>query len=172
DAAVEQAVDLLAVGLAQIVEGDGAVTGVGYIRRDRSSTVGRADGAGNKARPAVLTAYALGGGAGELRAFEIELISKARHFVVGLGDRGRRECVGGDDVGADTQVSGVDILDRPWLSQDQQVIVAPHVAVEAGKARAPEAGFVISECLDHGAHRAIEHENSLASQAEKGSSLW
>ena len=53
-AAVEQAVDLLAVGRAQIVEGDGAEAGIGDVGRDRRGAVGRADGAGDKARLAVL----------------------------------------------------------------------------------------------------------------------
>ena len=53
-AAVEQALDLLAIGRAQIVEGDGAEAGVGDVGRDRGGAVGRADGAGDKARLAVL----------------------------------------------------------------------------------------------------------------------
>ena len=62
-AAVEQALDLLAIGGAQIVEGDGAVAGIGHVRRDRGGAVGRADRAGDKAGLAVLAADAFGGGA-------------------------------------------------------------------------------------------------------------
>ena len=69
-AAVEQAVDLLAVGFTQIVKGDGAVAGAGYVGRDRSGAVGRADGAGDKARFAVLGADALGSGAREFGALD------------------------------------------------------------------------------------------------------
>jgi hypothetical protein len=64
-AAVEQAVDLLAIGLAQIVEGDGAIAGVRYVGRDRGGAVGRAERAGDETRLAVLGADALGGGARE-----------------------------------------------------------------------------------------------------------
>ena len=64
-AAVEQAVDLLAIGLAQIVEGDGAVAGVGNVGRDRGGPVGRAQRAGDEARLAVLGRDAFGGVAGK-----------------------------------------------------------------------------------------------------------
>ena len=111
-AAVEQAVDLLAIGLAQIVEGDGAIAGIGDVGRDRGGAVGRAERAGDEARLAVLGADALGGGARELRAVAVELIGEVRHVVVGLRDRGRGERVGRDDVGAGAQVIGVDVLDR------------------------------------------------------------
>ncbi len=103
-AAVEQAVDLLAIGLAQIVKGDGAIAGVGYVGRDRGGAVGRAQRAGDKTRLAVLGADALGGGARQLGAFEVEFIGEVRHLVIGLRDRGRGEGVGGDDVGAGAQI--------------------------------------------------------------------
>ena len=41
-AAVEQAVDLLAIGVAQLVEGDGAEAGIVDVGRDRGGAVGRA----------------------------------------------------------------------------------------------------------------------------------
>ena len=141
-AAVEQAVDLLAIGLAQIVEGDGAVAGIGNVGRDRGGAVGRAERAGDKARLAVLGAHPLGGGARQLRALEIELIGDIRHVVVGLRDRGRGKRVGGDDVGAGAQIIGVDVLDRLGLGQDQQVVVAADVAVKIRKALAAEGGLV------------------------------
>ena len=118
-AAVEQALDLLAIGLAQIVEGDGAIAGVGDIRRDRGGAVGRAERAGDEARLAVLGGDARGGGAREPRAVEVQLIGEVRQVVVGLRDRGRGEGVGGDDVGAGAQIIGVDVLDRLRLGQDQ-----------------------------------------------------
>ena len=111
-AAVEQAVDLFAIGLAQIVEGDGAIAGVGNVGRDRGGAVGRAQRAGDETRLAVLGGDALGGGARELCAVAVEFVGEVRHVVVGLRDRGRGERVGGDDVGAGAQIIGVDILDR------------------------------------------------------------
>ena len=170
-AAVEQAVDLLAIGLAQIVEGDGAIAGIGDVGRDRGGAVGRAQRAGDEARLAVLGGDALGGGAGQFRAVAVELIGEVRHVVVGLRDRGRGEGVGGDDVGAGAQISGVDVLDRLRLGQDQQIVVAADVAVKIGKARAAERGLVILQALDHGAHGAVEHQNAFAGGGEQGGSL-
>ena len=49
DAAVDQAAHLLAIGLAQLVEGDGAEARIEHVGRDRGGAVGRADGAGDEA---------------------------------------------------------------------------------------------------------------------------
>ena len=170
-AAVEQAVDLFAIGLAQIVEGDGAIAGVGNIRRDRSRPIGRAQRAGNETRFAVLGADALGGGAGELRAIEVEFVGEVRHVVVGLRDRRRGERVGRDDVGARAQVIGVDVLDRLRLRQDQKIVVAADIAMEVRKALAAKRGLVILQALDHGAHGAVEHQDAFAGGGEQGGSL-
>ena len=170
-AAVEQAVDLLAIGGAQIVEGDGAIAGAGHVGRDRGGAVGRADGAGDEARLAVLGGDAGRGVARQLGALQVHLIGDAGQVVIGLRDRGRGKRVGGDDVGAGAQIFGVDVLDRLRLGQDQQVVVAPDVAVEIRKARAAKRGLVIFEALDHGAHGAVEHQDALAGGREQGGSL-
>ena len=92
-AAVEQAVDLLAIGLAQIVEGDGAKAGIGDVRRDRGGAVGRADGAGDKARLAVL-----GGDAGRRRCARVWRLRDSSHRRYPRGrnrparSRSRRRC--------------------------------------------------------------------------------
>ena len=170
-AAVEQAVDLLAIGLAQIVEGDGAIAGVGNVGRDRGGAVGRAQCAGDETRLAVLGADALGGGAGEFCAVAVQFISEVRHVVVGLRDRSRGKRVGRDDVGAGAQVSSVDVLDRLRLRQDQQIVIAADVAVEVGKALPPKRGLVILQALNHGAHGAVEHQDAFAGGGEQGGSL-
>ena len=171
DAAIEQAVDLLAIGGAQIVEGHGAKTGAGNIRRDRGGAVGRADGAGDKARLAVFGGHAVRGGAREFRAFAVHLIGDAGEVVIGLRDRGRGKRVGGDDVGAGAQIIGVDILDRLRLGQDQQVVVAAQVAMEILETLAAKRGLVIFQRLDHGAHGAVEHQDALARQRQQFGSL-
>ena len=52
-AAVDQPVDLLGVGVAQLVEGDGAEAGIVDVRRERGGAVGRPERAGDEAAPAV-----------------------------------------------------------------------------------------------------------------------
>ena len=170
-ATVEQAVDLFAVSLAQIVESHGAIAGIGYIRRDRRGAVGRAQRARNKSRLAVFSGYPLGSGAREFGAIAIELIGEVRHVVVGLRDRGRGEGVGRDDVGAGAQIIGVDIFDRLRLGQDQQIVVATDVAVKIRKTRATKRSLVILQALDHGAHGAVEHQNAFAGCRQQGGSL-
>ncbi len=170
-AAIEQAVDLLAIGFAQVVEGDGAVAGVGHIGRDRGGAVGRAQGAGHETRLAVLGRNARRCGAREFGAVAVELVGEVRHVVVGLRDRGRGKRVGSDDVGAGAQVGGVDVLDRLGLGQDQQIVVAADVAVKIRKARAAKRGFVVLQGLDHRAHGAVEHQNAFAGGGEQSGSL-
>ena len=53
-AALEQSLDLLGIGAAQLVEGDGAEAGIGDVGRDRGGAIGRPERAGDEARPAVL----------------------------------------------------------------------------------------------------------------------
>src|SRR5205823_12919169 len=77
-----------------------------FPTRRSSDLVGRSDGAGDKARLAVLSGDARGGGAREPGALAIELVGEVRHVVVGLRDRGRGKRVGGDDVGAGAQIVG------------------------------------------------------------------
>ena len=163
-AAVEQAVDLFAIGDAQIVEGHRAVTGVGDVRRDRCGAVGRAERAGDKARLAVFGFRAARRVADQARAFAVQFIGEVRHLVVGLRDGRGREGVCLDDVCARFEIGVVDVLDRLRLGQDQQVVVALDVAVKVLEARAAECRLVEFQPLDHCAHRAVEHENLFAGE--------
>ena len=110
-AAVDQAARRLAIGRDEIVEGDGAEAGIVDVGRDRGGAVGRADGAGDEARPVRRLARSTmsAGLAGEPRALAVQLVGEPLHAVVGLGDRGRGEGVGLDDVGA-----GAEIVDDGW----------------------------------------------------------
>ena len=56
----------------------------------------------------------------------------------------------------------MDIFDRPRLGEDEKIVVAFDVAMEVLKALAAEGRFVELKPLDHGAHRAVEHEDFLA----------
>jgi hypothetical protein len=129
------------------------------------------DGAGDEARFAVLGGDAGRGGARQPGALQVHLIGDAGEVVIGLRNRGRGKRVGGDDVGAGAQIFGVDVLDRFRLRQDQQVVVAPEVAVEIRITRAAKRSLVIFEALDHGAHGAVEHQDALAGRREQGNSF-
>ena len=66
-------------------------------------------------------------------AGEVELVGEVLHAVVGLGDRGRGERVGLDDVGAGLEVLPVDRADHLGLGEVEQVAVALDVAVPVGE---------------------------------------
>ncbi len=164
-AALKQPLGLLGISAAQLVEGDGAETGVGYIWGDRSGAIGRANGAGDKARPTVLALREIGGGAGKLSAFEIELVGDAGHAVIGLRDARGGEGVGRDDIGASTEVSEMNVTDLGRLAENKEVVVAAHLAVPRIESRAAIAFLVEPERLDHGAHGSVEHEDALGRDA-------
>ena len=167
-AAVDQPAHLLAIGGAQLVEGDGAEAGIGNVRRDRRGAVGRAQRAGDKAAAAVFLSRLRRRFARQRRAGDVEFVGDALHAVIGLGDRGRGKRVGRDDVGAGAEVGEMDVAHRVRPAQIEQIVVAAHLAVPGVEARAAIALLVELERLDHGAHGAVEHQNALAHQVDEG----
>ena len=141
-AALDQAVDLLGIGGAQLVEGDGAEARIGHVGRDRGGAVGRPERAGDEARPAVLALRDVGRVARQPRALDVELVREVGHAVVGLRDAGRGERVGRDDVGAGAEIGEMDVAHRVRLAEDQQIVVAAHLAVPGVEARAAIALLV------------------------------
>ena len=160
-AAFDEALGLLAIGFAQLVEGDGAETGIAHVGRDRRGAVGRAHGAGDEARAAVLARRDRGGFLGEAGAGEVELGDEFLRAVIGLGDPGRGEGVGRDDVGAGAEIVEMKLPHGVRLRQDQNVVVAAQVARPIGKALPAVAGLAELEVLDFRAHGAVEHEDRL-----------
>ena len=165
-AAVEQALDLLAVGLAQIVERHRAVAGIGDVRRDRGGAVGRPQRAGDEA-PAPVLALGLRAPPPCASRAPSRLSSQRdlRHAVVGLRDRGRGERVGRDDVGAGAVIGEMDVADRVRAAEVEQVVVAADLAVPGVEARAAIALLVELHRLDHRAHGAVEHQDALGRRA-------
>ncbi len=160
-AAVDQPADLLGVGIAQLVEGDGAEAGIVDVGRHRGGAVGRPERAGDEARLAVVLLGFERRAPGEPRAVAVQLVDDVLHAVIGLGDAGRGEGVGLENVGAGLRIGEVDRLDRLGLGQRQQVVVALQVAGAGGEALAAEMCFFELEALHLGPHRAVEHEDAL-----------
>ncbi len=164
-AAVEQAADLVAVGQAQVVERGGAEGRIVDLGRQRQRLVGRPDGAGHEARAVRRSRRPLvGHPAGQPRALDIQLVGQILQAVVGLRDGGSREGVGLDEVGAGGEVLGVDVGDDVGPGQYQQVAVALEFDRVVGKARPPVVGGVELAPLDHGAHRAVQHEDAAGDE--------
>ena len=125
DAAVEQAVDLLAIDALHLVEGDGAIAGIVDVGRDRQGLVGRAERAGDEARLArVLRRRGIGAGARDLRGGEVDLARLVLDAVVGLADRVGVEGVGRQQVGAGLDVGVADLAHDLGPRQVQQIVVA------------------------------------------------
>ena len=128
-AAVDQAADLLFVGVAQLVERDRAEGRVVDVGRDRQRPVGRAHRAGDEARPVRRPRRPLVAGAfREPRPFDVQLVDERLEAVVGLRDGGAAERVGLDDVAAGLEVLPVDAGDDVGPRQHEQVVVALEVA--------------------------------------------
>ena len=160
-AAVDEADDLLRIGVAEFVEGHRAVAGIVDVRRHRGRAVGRSERAGDEAGPAVDPFRLQGGAAGEPRAVAIELVDAVLHAVVGLRDTGRGKGVGFEYVGAGQRIFVVNVLDRLRLGEGQKVVVALLMAVAARKPFAAEFRLLKAKPLDLGAHGAVDDEDAL-----------
>ena len=88
----------------------GAKRRVVDVGRDRQRAVGRADRAGDEARPIGRPRRPLvGGRPGQARAVEVQLVGQRLEAVVGLRDGRAAERVGLDDVGAGLEIGVVDV---------------------------------------------------------------
>ncbi len=161
---IDQAVDLLTIGETQIIEADGTVAGIVYIRRDRRGAVGRADGTGDETAAAILALGALGGATHDEGALAVEVIDRAFHLVIGLRDARGRKRVGLQNIRPRHGVAEMDILDRIRLRQDQKVVIALLVTGTPNETITAEVVLVKSKALDLRAHGTIENEDALFSR--------
>ncbi len=161
-AAVHQPADLPAIGGPQVVERHGTVAGIVHVRGDRRGAVGGPQRTRHEAAPAVLGLGAAAGVANQLGAASVEVIDPLLHRVVGLGNDGRGEGVGLDDVGARDGVAVVDLLDRLRLGEDQEVVVALlRVVVDRTGPVSREVVLRESEPLNLRPHGAVEDQDAL-----------
>ncbi|BFO12333.1 hypothetical protein GGER_48430 [Serratia rubidaea] len=82
-------------------------------------------------------------------------------MVIGHRDGGGVKGVGFEDIRARFQVAVVDRADDVRLGQHQQIVIAFQVALPIGKTRAAVILFFQLITLDHGAHAAVQHQNTL-----------
>ena len=161
-AAVDETLDLLAIGDAKIVEADRAETRIVDVRRKRRGAVCRPQGAGDETAPSVRLLRLDRRPPRQSRPVAIEVIDLILHPIVGLRDRGRGEGVGLENVRACQRVSQMDVFDRLRLGQRQKVIVALQGPVAGMKAIAAEVRLIQVEALDLGAHRPVDEQDALA----------
>ena len=159
-----EALDLLAIGDAELVEADRAEARIVDVRRQRRGAVGRPQRAGDEAAPSVGLLRLDRRPARQSRAVAIEFVDLILHPVVGLRDRGRGEGVGLENVGAGQRVGQMDVFDRLRLGQGQKIIVALQGAVAGMKAIAAEVRLIEIQALDLGAHRPVDDQDALGSR--------
>ncbi len=171
-AAVHQAFGGLVIGLGQLVEGGVAKARVVDVRRDGAGAVGGAQHAGNEARLVGLPGgHRVGGLARHLGRISIQLIDQILQLIIGLGNGGRVEGVGLDNVGTGLQIGRMDVADDLRLGDGQQIIVALEVARVVSKALAAIIRLLERIALDHGAHGAVEDQDALFQGLAKGCGL-
>ena len=103
------------------------------------------------------------GFAGKPRRGEIQFGDKLFHPIIGLRDPRRAERICFDDVGARLEIAKMNGPYRIRLGQAQKIVVAAQVTRPIGEARGAKVGFAEFVLLDHGAHGAVEHEDSFHS---------
>ena len=116
-AAVDETLDLLAIGDAELVEADRAETRIVDVGRKRRGSVGRPQRASDETAPSVRLLRLDRRTPRQSRPVAIELVDLILHPIVGLRDRGRREGVGLENVRARERISQMDVFDRLRLGQ-------------------------------------------------------
>ena len=146
----------------QLVKSDVAECRIVDVRRNRRRAVGRAENTGNVARflrrargPLVST------GARQFRRRKVDFRRQGFHLVIRHRNSRGVEGVGFDDIRARFKVGVVDSGDHFRFAEHQQVVVAFEIAWPVGKAFTTKIGFVQSIALDHGAHTAVQHQNTF-----------
>ena len=160
----------LTIGGLELLPRDAAGGGIAHVRAHRRGPVGRAKRTRDVAGAARLDPLGrIRRLASEVRGGDVEFANDRRlQQVVGLGDAGRGERVGGHDVRARFQVGPVDRLHGGGLGQAQQVDVASEVVRVVAEALAAEVGLAEPAFLEHRPHRPVEDDDPLAQQAGQG----
>jgi len=166
DPAVEQTPDALPVTGHQFVEGHVAESRIVHVRRDRRGAAGGPEYADHETRlGGIVPGELVDSRPRQPRPCAVQLVSQMGHAIVGHGHRVGVEGVGLDQVGPGFQVGRMDAANDLRLCQGQQVVVALLVAVVRLEAVAVIVVSIQPVALDHGAHGAIEDEDSLLEQA-------
>ena len=117
-AAFDEPTHRFGIGEPQIIETDGAETGIADVRRDRRGAVRRSERAGNETAAAVLRLRERRGFFRQPRTVAIELAHDLFHAVIGLRDRSGRERVRRDDICARLEIGEMNVADSIGLGQD------------------------------------------------------
>ena len=161
-AAFHQRFGGFAVGGHQLIKGNIAVSRVIYVWRDRCRAVGWAKHARNIARFFRCTGRPLiCCRARQFRRGKVDFRRQGFHLVIRHGDSRGVKGVGFDDIRAGFKVGVMNRGDHLRFAEHQQVVVAFQIARPVGKAFAAKILFAQTISLDHGAHTAVQHQNTF-----------
>ena len=172
-AALDQRLDLLCVRGHHQVECRAAIAWIVDVARDRELLVGRPDRTGHEARfLGRAQVHLVNGTPRQRRGGQVQLAGAIRELEIGHGDARGPERVGLDDVGAGFEILAVDRLDGLGLGDREDVDEVLQVLRVVGETLAAEIGLGVPQRVDHGSHRAVEHQDALAQQPfQQGSGL-
>ena len=169
DPAFDQGTGLFGVRGAKLLEGDLSRSRIVHVGRDRRGAVHRPQDTGNVAGPVGACRAFVGGPARDPRRREVDLADGVLDAVVRHREPRGAERVRLDDVRAGIEVGAVDLADHVGAREAQQVVVAEEGDGVGGEVVAAEVGLGERVALDHGAHRAVEDQDTLLEEAlERG----
>jgi len=161
DPSFQQAPRLFRVGVAHLREGHGAEARIVHVGGEAERAVGRPEGAGHEARAVRRPARpVLRRRAGEARRLPVHLADVRLESVVGLRDRGGREAVRFDDVGARLEVRLVHGAHHVRPGQREDVVVAAELATVPGEPLPPVVGLLQPVGLEQRAGGAVEQKDA------------
>src|SRR5690606_15716057 len=90
------------------------------------------------------------GTADKTGAITVQVVDGIFHLVIGLGDPCRGKGIGLDNVCTRHGIAIVNFLDRLWLRQDEEIVIALLVTGAAGETLSTELIFSQAKALDLG----------------------
>ena len=134
-APLHQSAHLVIVGVAQLVETHIAPGRLIDIRRKRGGTVGRPQGAGDKAGlPRGFIIIFVASLAGEAGRGQVHLVDQVGHVIIEHRNAVGAESVGFDDIRSGLQVGKMDLPDHLRPGEGEEVVVAFQITGMIGKA--------------------------------------
>ena len=188
DTSFDQRTDLIEIRLAQLIECDGPKTGIIQIGRNGRGHGEGTDRSANEPVFARLLGCSICRVPRNRRGCQIHFANErakidivydpVKEFLVlppafwfalkkkiVKANCGRAESVGFDDVGPRFEVSGMNFLDHLRLSQVQQLKAALEIfSLPVWEFFSTVILLRQFSALDHGAHRAVEHDDALVQQ--------